>query len=394
MRLRALQGVAAALTVGVVVLGGCEQILGVPDRKQGGNIASCAGGVCTCEPGWDDCDGIPGNGCEAALGGDEASKNCGACGHDCLGGKCGTDGCEPILATFDPTQSHMGPVVFEGNAFVAEFETQQIFVLRPDSTELVKLGDFDGQVLHFKPSAEGGHLFTMPLDEVLSVDPPFHAKVFRVTGEGVSLAAELDLGVRWAGDFAATSAGWYLAGYDPDVGYQDVYRFDRATGASKFFLDGIDIIDARGDTLYWADYSDLFEQVEGGAPVLVFDAEINDSDYYVTSDDFVYGFNAHDLDTGKSLLTRVRRADGQVDVIEDADVAGLAADPEGSCWLDQTNSKVWLWREGETTPTVLAEQMRFETFGFEQFHCARDTTSTYWLDQQGLHRRVKPLPPP
>ena len=57
----------------------------------------------TCFPGWDDCDGIPSNGCETDL--THNSLNCGGCGNvcarptngiaGCSAGKCVIGGCNP-----------------------------------------------------------------------------------------------------------------------------------------------------------------------------------------------------------------------------------------------------------------------------------------------------------
>ena len=58
--------------------GGCDQACGRPNR-----VASCAGGACAigaCEPGWDDCDGDPENGCETSL---STVEHCGSCGNAC-----------------------------------------------------------------------------------------------------------------------------------------------------------------------------------------------------------------------------------------------------------------------------------------------------------------------
>jgi hypothetical protein len=74
--------------------GGCN----MPCPPQQHALAACTPMGCTrgpCQPGFDDCDGMP-NGCEADLGSD--SMNCGACGRACLGldtcslGRC----CGPI----------------------------------------------------------------------------------------------------------------------------------------------------------------------------------------------------------------------------------------------------------------------------------------------------------
>jgi len=58
---------------------------------------SCDGGVCTmgaCDATWSNCDGEPANGCEKQLTTD--GKNCGVCGHDCLGGTCLAGKCQPF----------------------------------------------------------------------------------------------------------------------------------------------------------------------------------------------------------------------------------------------------------------------------------------------------------
>jgi hypothetical protein len=58
--------------------------------------ARCAGAACAikaCEPGFQDCDGDPSNGCEADL---EQPSHCGACGTACAPGQvCTASGCAP-----------------------------------------------------------------------------------------------------------------------------------------------------------------------------------------------------------------------------------------------------------------------------------------------------------
>jgi hypothetical protein len=62
-----------------------------------GATNSCTGTACkfTCSAGFSDCDGITSNGCEVNLNTD--GKNCGACGHDCLGGACSAGACQPVV---------------------------------------------------------------------------------------------------------------------------------------------------------------------------------------------------------------------------------------------------------------------------------------------------------
>lgn len=62
--------------------------------------SSCGAGICgwTCGPAFVDCDGVAANGCEMPLTQQQSdSKNCGACGHDCLGGACVGGKCQSLV---------------------------------------------------------------------------------------------------------------------------------------------------------------------------------------------------------------------------------------------------------------------------------------------------------
>ena len=60
-----------------------------------GAVSACQDGACViaCQVGLGDCDGRDENGCETPLVAD--AKNCGACGHDCLGAACASGECAP-----------------------------------------------------------------------------------------------------------------------------------------------------------------------------------------------------------------------------------------------------------------------------------------------------------
>ncbi|MFT3766536.1 MAG: hypothetical protein QM820_13635 [Minicystis sp.] len=145
MKTTTILGAAAVL---VVILGACDTVIGIPDRKVAQhfecndqkctctegygdcdgdpsdgcevdvrtsddhcgacgnhcNNGTCNMGVCQCHLGFVDCDGDPQNGCEAELATD--GRNCGACGHDCLGGACAGSRCQAFeLQTFSYPQS-------------------------------------------------------------------------------------------------------------------------------------------------------------------------------------------------------------------------------------------------------------------------------------------------
>jgi hypothetical protein len=98
----------------------CEPTLGEPCCE--GSCGTTKGMVCTqqaclCDLDTTDCDGEPGNGCEANVLSD--AKNCGACGHDCGGGECEAGRCRfavviPAGEMVDPASLH-GYGNFGGN---------------------------------------------------------------------------------------------------------------------------------------------------------------------------------------------------------------------------------------------------------------------------------------
>jgi hypothetical protein len=66
------------------------------DCSSTNGTASCASGLCkiACAGAFADCDGMAETGCEVNTDADK--KNCGSCGHDCLGGDCAGGKCQPI----------------------------------------------------------------------------------------------------------------------------------------------------------------------------------------------------------------------------------------------------------------------------------------------------------
>ncbi len=71
-------------------------------------VSECTKGACAvgaCDPGFGDCDGMPGNGCETAIAGDE--MNCGACGHVC-GGANAVEACQNSLCAVTSCTSGFG----------------------------------------------------------------------------------------------------------------------------------------------------------------------------------------------------------------------------------------------------------------------------------------------
>jgi hypothetical protein len=71
--------------------GSCANVCPAPASA----VADCKAGVCSfaCAAGAADCDGKVADGCETPIATDP--KNCGACGHDCLGAACNSGVCAP-----------------------------------------------------------------------------------------------------------------------------------------------------------------------------------------------------------------------------------------------------------------------------------------------------------
>jgi hypothetical protein len=63
--------------------GGCDRSCALPGALH--TRVSCSAGTCgsSCEPLWDNCNGKANDGCEQALAGPQADRNCGACDRRC-----------------------------------------------------------------------------------------------------------------------------------------------------------------------------------------------------------------------------------------------------------------------------------------------------------------------
>lgn len=377
-----------ALALGALAAG-CEQILDFPDRGQGKHVAACEGGTCSCQEGFADCDQDASTGCEADL---SASPNCGGCGHDCLGGACTTTGCGPVLVEYDSELFHQGPVTFGGDVYITDISSNEVLALRAGSSALTPIGTFEGQAFTLKGNEQGAFLMTVPPVQLTPEGvPPYHATLYRIGADGVSIALELETANLTVWDFAATTKSIYFAVRNWDTGFDELWRVDRASGAFTFFKDTGGPIDAWDDVLYFLDYSDLIAVPDDGVEQVIIDAEINSFHWYVAGARKAYGFDSNDAD-GEPRLARIDRASG---LIEDyrGNAEGLDIDDATACWLDWANGSVMTWSEGAPTPTTVANGQNFDQGDFEAYYCAHDDRAIYWLDLTGLHRMAKPQAP-
>jgi hypothetical protein len=86
----------AVVLLASALAGGCTDVLGVEDRSYAGPAGSGGGG------GAGGCDNT-----------DDDPQNCGACGHDCLGGECVDGACQPVLITALPNPDDDGELIVE-----------------------------------------------------------------------------------------------------------------------------------------------------------------------------------------------------------------------------------------------------------------------------------------
>lgn len=76
--------------------------------------------VLRCENDLGDCDGLPRNGCETRL--QDSSRHCGACGHDCAGGRCMAGRCQPVVIAAGQSQP-VGLSAFSGKVYWVNAES-------------------------------------------------------------------------------------------------------------------------------------------------------------------------------------------------------------------------------------------------------------------------------
>jgi hypothetical protein len=245
----------------------CTEIVGVPDRDVGSNLA-CEGGECTCVSGFGDCDGAIENGCEVDLSKDphhcgacgarcehgvcsgatcacnegfadcdatatdrcatnlvSDPANCGACGHSCLGGFCDGGSCQPnVIARGAHIQ---GPVSAGGKLVFVDDTTGDLFAGDPEGADFPKLTTipFEGITETIWDLASGETSVFVAIGK----NPLFDSDVGRVVSVDLSTGAISTLLTKafpeagFAGLAATSDAVFYLH-------RNDVIRIDRVSG--------------------------------------------------------------------------------------------------------------------------------------------------------------------
>lgn len=109
---QAATGCEADLTSSNEHCGGCNQ----PCTSDGNGTVGCVASVCkviNCATGFDDCNGLTGDGCEQDVLSDP--KHCGSCGHDCDGGACVGGVCQSVVLGKAPLGSGAAEITIDAS---------------------------------------------------------------------------------------------------------------------------------------------------------------------------------------------------------------------------------------------------------------------------------------
>ncbi len=116
---------------------GCEADLASSTDHCGGcgqlcSHGSCEQGSCVCRDGFADCDALPANGCETDLRLD--ALHCGSCGHGCGGGPCVAGQCSPEAIATGLTEPIFVAVGTE-RVFWTDLDLEGIWTASKDGSE-------------------------------------------------------------------------------------------------------------------------------------------------------------------------------------------------------------------------------------------------------------------
>lgn len=367
--------IAASIALGTLaLLGGCEQILDVPDRTEVLNL-TCAGGVCVCDDGYGDCDGDPATyDCDVNLS--KSSVHCGACGHSCDSG--GVDGCvDGACLPFEMRDGEAiaGPVVFGDKVYIVDRSNGEILSSPTTGTPL-----FSPVRQSPKPTGYYADLFAGPDGVYVSLSPYFKA-------EGVAELVFVDAAGVASEPFGNIVDGNYgdsgVAATSDSVYYcngSDCRRIDRATGQHTVVTSsaGSHVI-VRGDDAFVLIDGGIYSLPHGGgAPELQFEDDHYICNAWATTSGFV-------LSACSSQLLLIFDPTGKL--IGETDGVPLHVIVDGGVmyWLDDDVNELDAFDGVEAT--TVAESQPFPSAG--TFKIATSGANLYWGSKNGVSRLVR-----
>lgn len=339
--------------------------------------ADCRECVFVCADGFADCDGRPDNGCEADL---SAASDCGGCGHDCLGGDCDSQVCQPVDIAGGEAEP-LGLDVEGEFLFWTTLTTGSVVVKRlgsADPPEVLISGLSSPETV----VADGSHVYWADTFG----DEAGAGGVGRARYDGSDLDAEWLTAAEASDTRLLLSTALHLVAlriFDAPVRAPKGLGFPEdvvATGAaSGGFLDG--------DLLYWADTGagEILRADIGGGAVLPTSAEImvsNQPDVFAVyvHDDVLYWTTAA-VGTG---AVRSQPLDGGA-IIEYASTLtfseDLVVDDDHVYWVERFSGGS-LWRAdldgNNVTPLHSASSAGID----------HDDQAIYWVEQDGGRIRM------
>lgn len=326
-----------------------------------------------------DCDGDLGNGCEANLTTDGA--NCGACGHDCLGGGCKDARCLPVtLASGQSVPS----VLAIDDSFV--YWTNQIdngalmrIAKKGGTPEVVATGALppggvavDATSIYWSEFGSGGSVWKLDKSGVGDGGTPIALANGQATSGSVALDSDH---VYWttpgtirrvlkSGGPVDTLASSQLqpGGLVAELGWVFWTNIGGGTVVGQDFVDGGIHVIAAGQNypvglaadfgnLYWANY--LPDQ-DGGAPRVMSIAKANQTVPVVLADQqsgplavAQFGLHVYWTNNVSGTIMRVPKVGGTVETLATGQgaPAGMAVDATAVYWVNRDDGTVMALRK-------------------------------------------------
>jgi hypothetical protein len=356
------------LLVGLVLaIGGCNEILGIPERERDPHL-ECDDSGCRCQGGFENCDGEADNGCETDLA--TSSAHCGACGHDCLGGDCEGGKCAPVaLASFD---------IANGLALVGD----EIYV-----------GTCDDDLLVVKFPATGG----TPTPVVV---PGGSSCAWRIAANASSILwiDQTDLRVNPldgvvetppltpADSFAPLAASDTHAYYGLLTGGQDVLmRIALAGGAPETIATAsVNAMVTSPTRAYWSDSDGTWSVSHTGTDVTQLFPDTVDHAYALAIDAENLYFGSSFFGAGS--VGKLPLAGGEPVFLDDSvEAVGIAVDATHLYWADEGTGSLNRVPIAGGASEVLVEGLAFDLI----VSMAADDRGVYWQSDDTIYVWVK-----
>jgi hypothetical protein len=329
---------------------------------------SCEAGTCQCSAGFEDCDGSPKNGCEARLADD--AHHCGACGHDCLGGACDAGLCQPFtLHGFSYPQA----IAVSGGLLVLALCSS------PVASPLVELPVAGGDPVAIATSADCGVFETISGGTVYwSNDAGIFASALAAPGMPTTFQTTTT-----ARAVAATSTLLYWESFDSMTMKGSLSRAPLAGGAVETLTSQkATSLRLDAEQAYWGEATGLYAVPHTGTtPVKLAGVEVPGAiDVDATS---LYVMEQGM--TGGGIVSVPLVGGTPKALAPMAATFALKVDGDTLYWLDYGDGKVYQMSLSKGTTRVLAEGLG----GATNAQLAVDATAVYWLSDQSVYKMAK-----